>query len=184
MLSGVMMFRHLGWHEAADLIEQGIGASITQKRVTYDLARQMHGATELKTSQFAEAIVENMQAADGHFYYREMAGDFVARGQRVLLRAPVAADGVDVGVADAGELDVDQDVVRANIPALDGGRNEGVRRGRGGVSVNGKHGSPACGWCGGCPGVRHRSGAAFRPGRHRGLYPSNTTRLPAREALL
>jgi isocitrate dehydrogenase len=62
MLSGVMMFRHLGWHEAADLIEQGIGASITQKRVTYDLARQMQGATELKTSQFAEAIVENMQA--------------------------------------------------------------------------------------------------------------------------
>ena len=62
MLSGVMMFRHLGWHEAADLIEQGIGASIEQKRVTYDLARLMQGATELKTSQFAEAIIGNMQA--------------------------------------------------------------------------------------------------------------------------
>jgi isocitrate dehydrogenase len=62
MLSGVMMFRHLGWNEAAHLIEQGIGTSITQKRVTYDLARQMQGATELKTSQFAEAIIENMQA--------------------------------------------------------------------------------------------------------------------------
>jgi isocitrate dehydrogenase len=62
MLSGVMMFRHLGWNEAADLIEQGIGTSITQKRVTYDLARQMQGATELKTSQFAEAIIGNMQA--------------------------------------------------------------------------------------------------------------------------
>src|SRR5215210_3296004 len=60
MLSGVMMFRHLGWNEAAHLIEQGIGTSITQKRVTYDLARQMQGATELKTSQFAEVIVENM----------------------------------------------------------------------------------------------------------------------------
>jgi isocitrate dehydrogenase len=62
ILSGVMMFRHLGWNEAADLIEQGIGTSITQKRVTYDLARQMQGATELKTSQFAEAIIGNMQA--------------------------------------------------------------------------------------------------------------------------
>jgi isocitrate dehydrogenase len=62
MLSGVMMFRHLGWNEAADLIEQGIGTSISQKRVTYDLARQMQGATELKTSQFAEAIIGNMQA--------------------------------------------------------------------------------------------------------------------------
>ena len=62
MLSGVMLFRHLGWNEAAHLIEQGIGTSITQKRVTYDLARQMQGATELKTSQFAEAIIENMQA--------------------------------------------------------------------------------------------------------------------------
>ena len=62
MLSGVMMFRHLGWIEAADLIEQGIGSSIAQKRVTYDLARLMQGATELRTSQFAEAIIENMQA--------------------------------------------------------------------------------------------------------------------------
>jgi isocitrate dehydrogenase len=62
MLSGVMMLRHLGWHEAADLVEQGIGASVAQKRVTYDLARQMQGATELKTSQFADAIIENMRA--------------------------------------------------------------------------------------------------------------------------
>jgi isocitrate dehydrogenase len=62
ILSGVMMFRHLEWHEAADLIEQGIGASVVQKRVTYDLARQMQGATELKTSQFADAIIENMNA--------------------------------------------------------------------------------------------------------------------------
>ena len=61
ILSGVMMFRHLGWPEAADLIEQGLGATIAQKRVTYDLARQMTGATELKTSQFAEAICENMK---------------------------------------------------------------------------------------------------------------------------
>ena len=59
------------------------------------------------------------------------AGDLVAGDQRVGLRAPVAADGVDVGVADAGELDVDQDVVRADVAALDGGGGQGpARRGR------------------------------------------------------
>jgi isocitrate dehydrogenase len=56
-----MMFRYLGWNEAADLIERGLGETIVQKRVTYDLARQMSGATELKTSQFADAIIENMR---------------------------------------------------------------------------------------------------------------------------
>jgi isocitrate dehydrogenase len=61
ILSGVMMFRHMGWDAAADLIEQGLGATIAQKRVTYDLARLMTGATELKTSQFADAIIENMK---------------------------------------------------------------------------------------------------------------------------
>ena len=60
ILSGVMMFRHLGWMEAASLIETGIERSIPQKKVTYDLARQMSGATELKTSQFADAIIGNM----------------------------------------------------------------------------------------------------------------------------
>jgi len=61
ILSGVMMFRHMGWDKAADLIEQGLGATIAQKRVTYDLARQMEDATELKTSQFADAIIANMK---------------------------------------------------------------------------------------------------------------------------
>ena len=61
ILSGVMMFRYLEWNEAADLIEKGLGDTIAQKRVTYDLARQMSGATELKTSQFADAIIENMK---------------------------------------------------------------------------------------------------------------------------
>jgi len=60
ILSGVMMFRHMGWDAAADLIERGLGTTIEQKRVTYDLARLMDGATELKTSQFADAIIENM----------------------------------------------------------------------------------------------------------------------------
>jgi isocitrate dehydrogenase len=60
ILSGVMMFRHLGWGAAADLIDGAIERTIQQKRVTYDLARQMQGATELKTSQFADAIIANM----------------------------------------------------------------------------------------------------------------------------
>ena len=60
MLSGVMMFRHLGWHEAADLIERALEKTIKEKKVTYDLARQMDGATELKTSAFADVIIGNM----------------------------------------------------------------------------------------------------------------------------
>jgi isocitrate dehydrogenase len=60
ILSGCMMLRWLGWHEAADGIESALGRTIEQKRVTYDLERQMEGATLLKTSQFAEAIVENL----------------------------------------------------------------------------------------------------------------------------
>jgi isocitrate dehydrogenase len=60
ILSGVMMLRYLGWGGAADLIERGLEQTIKQKKVTYDLARQMEGATELKTSQFADAIIANM----------------------------------------------------------------------------------------------------------------------------
>ncbi|HZS07320.1 MAG TPA: isocitrate dehydrogenase (NADP(+)) [Blastocatellia bacterium] len=61
ILSGVMMFEHLGWEEAGGLIINGIVKTIDQKRVTYDLERQMEGATKLKTSEFASAIIENMQ---------------------------------------------------------------------------------------------------------------------------
>ena len=60
ILSGMMMFRHLGWQEAADLVEQAIQRTIEQKKVTYDLARLMEGATELKTSAFADALIGNM----------------------------------------------------------------------------------------------------------------------------
>jgi isocitrate dehydrogenase len=60
ILSGVMMLEFMGWKEAGDLIEKGIAGAIAQKRVTYDLARQMEGAKELKSSQFASAIIENM----------------------------------------------------------------------------------------------------------------------------
>jgi isocitrate dehydrogenase len=63
MLSGAMMFDFLGWSEAARLIEDGIARTIGQKRVTYDLERLMEEATKLRTSEFATAIIENMQAA-------------------------------------------------------------------------------------------------------------------------
>jgi isocitrate dehydrogenase len=62
MLSGAMMFEFLGWGEAAKLIEEGIARTIQQKRVTYDLERMMEGATKLRTSEFASAIIENMEA--------------------------------------------------------------------------------------------------------------------------
>ncbi len=62
ILSGSMMFSFMGWKEVSDLIERGMTETIRQKRVTYDLHRLMEGATKVKTSQFAAAIVENMQA--------------------------------------------------------------------------------------------------------------------------
>jgi isocitrate dehydrogenase len=60
ILSGEMMFRYLGWDEAADLIITSLEKTIAQKRVTYDFERLMPGATLLKTSEFGNAMVENM----------------------------------------------------------------------------------------------------------------------------
>lgn len=60
ILSGVMMFEYLGWNEVADVIIKAIEKTIKNKTVTYDLARQMENAKELKCSEFAQAIVENM----------------------------------------------------------------------------------------------------------------------------
>lgn len=60
ILSGVMMLRHLGWQEAADLIETGIEKAISSKRVTYDFERQMEGATLLKCSEFGDEIIAGM----------------------------------------------------------------------------------------------------------------------------
>ncbi len=60
ILSGEMMFRYLGWTEAADLIIHAMEKTIAQKRVTYDFHRLMDGATLLSTSAFGEALVENM----------------------------------------------------------------------------------------------------------------------------
>jgi isocitrate dehydrogenase len=62
ILSGEMMFRYLGWHEAADLIVSSLEKTIGQKRVTYDFERLMSGATLLSTSEFGRAMVENMKA--------------------------------------------------------------------------------------------------------------------------
>ena len=60
ILSGVMMFRYLGWTKVASSIEKAMRKSISAKTVTYDFARLMKGATELKSSQFADAIINNL----------------------------------------------------------------------------------------------------------------------------
>src|SRR6266699_3057491 len=60
VLSGEMMFRYMGWAEAADLILKGLEGAIASKRVTYDFARLMEGATEIKCSQFGDNVIEHM----------------------------------------------------------------------------------------------------------------------------
>ena len=62
LFSGVMMLEHLGWFEAADLITRAYEKTIEQQIVTYDFARQMDDATEVKTSEFATKIIENMDS--------------------------------------------------------------------------------------------------------------------------
>jgi isocitrate dehydrogenase len=61
ILSGVMMFEHMGWIEVGKSIEEAFAATIQQKKVTYDLERLMTGAMKLKTSEFADAIITNMK---------------------------------------------------------------------------------------------------------------------------
>ncbi len=61
ILSGEMMFRYMGWHEAADRIIAAMEKTISQKRVTYDFHRLMEGATKLSCSEFADALIENIQ---------------------------------------------------------------------------------------------------------------------------
>ena len=60
MLSGEMVLRYMGWTEAADLILKGLNGAIASKKVTYDFARLMEGATEIKCSQFGDNIIANM----------------------------------------------------------------------------------------------------------------------------
>jgi isocitrate dehydrogenase len=60
ILSAEMMLRHMGWNEAADLVINGMEGAIKGKRVTYDFARLMEGATEIKCSEFADEIISKM----------------------------------------------------------------------------------------------------------------------------
>jgi len=60
ILSGVMMLEYMGWREAAQMVEKGLGEAIKAKRVTYDFHRQMEGATLLKCSEFGQEIIKNM----------------------------------------------------------------------------------------------------------------------------
>jgi len=60
ILSGAMMFEELGWNDEAVAIARGLGGAIRARRVTYDLARLMPGATEVSTSAFAECIIEHV----------------------------------------------------------------------------------------------------------------------------
>ncbi len=60
VLSGEMMLRYLGWTEAADLLNKGLSGAISSKRVTYDFARQMDGATQIKCSEFGDNIISHM----------------------------------------------------------------------------------------------------------------------------
>jgi isocitrate dehydrogenase len=62
ILSGVMMFEYMGWNEAASLIIKGMENAIKSKRVTYDLARQMPGSTEVSTSAFGDQVIAGMKS--------------------------------------------------------------------------------------------------------------------------
>ncbi|MCL5792473.1 MAG: isocitrate/isopropylmalate family dehydrogenase, partial [Deltaproteobacteria bacterium] len=62
ILSGAMMFEYLGWDSVSQVIKESLGETIKQKKVTYDLERQMEGAALLKSSEFAKAIVDNMDS--------------------------------------------------------------------------------------------------------------------------
>ena len=63
ILSGAMMFEYLGWDPVSEVIKEALGETIKQKKVTYDLERQMEGATLLKSSEFGKAIIANMDSA-------------------------------------------------------------------------------------------------------------------------
>ncbi len=61
ILSGMLLLRHIGWKESADTIEKAVARTVSQRRVTYDLARQLEGVQPIGTSKFADAVIENMQ---------------------------------------------------------------------------------------------------------------------------
>ena len=111
--------------DGAVAVDGAVGAGVAGEAVLL-LALQAVDALAAGVDHAADAdAVADGVLGDFRADLGDDAGDLVAGDQRVLLRAPVAADGVDVGVADAGVLDLDQDVVRANVAALDGGGDEG-----------------------------------------------------------
>jgi isocitrate dehydrogenase len=63
ILSGVMMFDHMGWHRVGQLIRTGLAQAVAHRQVTYDLERQMEGAACLKCSEFGEAVARYMEMA-------------------------------------------------------------------------------------------------------------------------
>ena len=75
-LSGAMMLRYLGWGEAADLVENGIGGAIAAKTVTYDFHRLMEHATKVSTSEFADAVIEHMESDIEADQYDQLADRF------------------------------------------------------------------------------------------------------------
>jgi isocitrate dehydrogenase len=60
ILSAVMMLQHMGWDEAADAIDRGLEGAVAARTVTYDLERQMEGATKVSTSAFGQAVIDHM----------------------------------------------------------------------------------------------------------------------------
>lgn len=123
-------------------VHSAVGAGVALEAVLF-LAGLAVGALAAGVHHAADAdAVTDGVLGYGRADFGDDAGNLVARGERVGLRSPVAADRVDVRMADAGELDLDQDVVRSDVAALDGGGDEIFGGGRGGVCVYGKHSSP------------------------------------------
>ena len=111
--------------DGAVAVNSAVGADVALEAVlllallaVHALAAGVHHAAD--ADAVADRVLGDLGANLG-----DDAGDFVAGDQRVLLGAPVTADGVDVGVADAGELDVDQDIVGSHFAAFDGGWTPG-----------------------------------------------------------
>ncbi len=98
-------------------------------------------ATGVDQAADADAVADGMPGDLGADLGDD-PGDLMAGDDGVGHRTPLTARVVDVGVADAAELDLDEDVVRAEVTTLDGRRTEGLRRGRGRVGIDGEHVSP------------------------------------------
>ncbi len=83
LFSGVMMLEHIGWQEAADLITAAYQDVVSSRIVTYDFARQIEGATEVKTSQFADAIIAQMQGGTNLEEFRAKRDEAIEKDRKV-----------------------------------------------------------------------------------------------------